>query len=392
MAAAGPGERRQALHLHIGLPKSGTTFLQALLAGNRDQLRQAGVIYPFVRPEAMFHAAVELRGQHAQWGLAPELVDGTWQQLLDRVRDFDGDGIISHELLAGATAPLVERVARDTEGLDLHIVVTARDLGRQATAHWQEQVKNGRRWSFATFRSELFGPGESEAEEDGFWRSQDLGSVLRRWGAVVPPGNVHLVTVPRDGGATMELWRRFAAAVGLDLEGLELTLPPRVNESLGCAQVALLRQVLDALDDRLEQPHHAHVVKRFFAQTQLARIDSPRPVPPAELRVELDAIAREWVEEIGDRGYAVHGDLADLLPEPAGGETARHPDEVTAEELLEGVPGVIAELLVEISALRVRLADAEGWSGPDVSHSGGPQPLRRRLGRLGRPGRGGSGS
>ena len=379
----------QPLYLHVGLPKSGTTFVQGLLAGNRDGLREAGFIYPFVRPEAMFHAAVELRAQHRQWGLPGSLVDGTWRQLLDRVRGFDGTGIISHELLAGATAPLVERVARDTEGFDLHVVVTARDLGRQVTAHWQEQVKNGRRWSFETFRSELFGPAESEAEEDGFWRSQDLGSVLRRWGAVVPPGNVHVVTVPRGAGGAgggsederdpLELWRRFAEAVGLAPDALALELPPPANESLGSAQVALLRQVLEALDDRLAQPQYAQVVKRFFAQTHLAAIGSPRPVTPPELRDRLVVIAREWVTELGSRGYSVHGDLAELVPEePAGGEVPRHPDDVTAEEVLEGVPNVIAELLLEIAARR---AEAAEHRGP------GSEPPPRRTGLLGRLGR-----
>ena len=43
---------------------------------------------------------------------------------------------------------------------------------------------------------------------------------------------------------------------------------PSAAERLGAAQVALLREVVTALDGRLGQPHYAHVVKRFFAQTQ----------------------------------------------------------------------------------------------------------------------------
>src|SRR6476646_2367130 len=92
----------QKLFLHIGLPKSGTTFLQELLAGNRELLRGAGFCYPFVRPEAMFHAAVELRGQHDLWGLDHGLVDGTWSLLLERVRATGLTGVVSHEILAGS--------------------------------------------------------------------------------------------------------------------------------------------------------------------------------------------------------------------------------------------------------------------------------------------------
>ena len=50
----------QRVVLHVGLPKTGTTYLQALLAGHRDALREAGVLYPFVKPQAMFLGAVEV--------------------------------------------------------------------------------------------------------------------------------------------------------------------------------------------------------------------------------------------------------------------------------------------------------------------------------------------
>ena len=350
---------RQRLSLHVGLPKSGTSFLQALLAENRDALRTAHHIYPFVRREGMFHAAVELRGQHERWGLDPAVVDGTWQQLLTRVRGFDGAGIISHESLSGALLPQLERIARDTADLDLHVVVTARDLARQATAHWQEEVKNGRPWSYAEFEQALWEPGESAADEYGFWRHQDLPTVLDRWASVVPPSNLHLVVVPPAGGDRAELWRRFAAALGLDPDVLDPTAPAdRSNESLGAAQVALLRQVVAALDGRLGQPHHAHVVKRFFAQRQLGALDSRRPVTPAPLRSRLREVTQGWLPAIEAGGYDVHGSLAELLPsEPAG--QPPHPDDVTAQELLEGVPEVLASMLVEIASLRGQVAGSD---------------------------------
>src|SRR5690606_27597943 len=100
---------RQRLFLHVGLPKSGTSHLQRLLAENRPALREAGFVYPFVRREGMFHAAVELRGQESLWGLPHDLVDGTWDQLLGRVRSLpDCTGVISHEILAGASPEVVD--------------------------------------------------------------------------------------------------------------------------------------------------------------------------------------------------------------------------------------------------------------------------------------------
>ncbi len=62
--------------LHVGLPKTGTTYLQALLADHRDELRDSGVLYPFLRPGGMFHAAVEVRGSHEKFGLDPDAIAG----------------------------------------------------------------------------------------------------------------------------------------------------------------------------------------------------------------------------------------------------------------------------------------------------------------------------
>jgi len=346
--------RPQPLFLHIGLPKSGTSFLQSLLADNRLPLKASGTIYPFVRPECMFHAAVEVRAQHEYWGLPGELIDGTWNALLRRVRAFGGAGIISHEIFAAADAEQIARVARDTEGLELHVVVTARDLARQATAHWQESVKNGNPWSFAEFERELFEPGQAEDNEYGFWRTQDLASVLRRWNVVVPPERVHVVTLPQETADPVLLWRRFAQATRLRPDVLDPHSQSPRNESLGAPQIALLRAVLRALDERLGQPHHSQVVKRYFAQRHLAAVPSPRPVTPPSLRARLEPISRDWVGEFRSRGYAVHGELRDLLPAPTPAG-ARHPDDVSAQEVLDGLPEVLAKLLVEITVLRSRV-------------------------------------
>ena len=164
------------------------------------------------------------------------------------------------------------------------------------------------------------------------------------------------MTLPQETSDPVLLWRRFAEATRLPLDVLDPHAQPPRNESLGAPQVALLRSVLRALDERLGQPHYSHVVKRYFAQNQLAAVPSPRPVTPPSLRARLEPIARGWVAEFEERGYAVHGRLEDLLPAPVP-PGARHPDDVSAEEVLAGLPEVLAHLLVDMASLRAR---AEG--------------------------------
>jgi hypothetical protein len=331
----------QKLFLHVGLAKTGTTFLQAVLAENRPRLREAGFIYPFVRREGMFQAAVEVRGDNDRWGLDPELVDGTWQALLDKAAGFDGTALISHEILAGASESQIAKAAEGLTGFDLHLVVTARDLARQVPAHWQEAVKNGQTFSFAEYTREVL--REPGAPDSQFWNEQDLVGVLDRWAPLVAPEKVHLVICPPREAPRDELWHRFAEATGVPANVLELDVA-RANESLGAAAVHLLRAVNERVD--LPPRSRALVVKRLFAQKILSEVPSAKVQAPQSLRPPLVALAEEWAAAIEPRGYTLHGSLDELRPREFGDS---NPDDPAP---LEGMPDVIAALLHEIAALR----------------------------------------
>jgi hypothetical protein len=307
--------------LHVGLPKTGTTYLQRLLADHRDQLRDAGVLYPFVRPGAMFKGAVEVRGSAAKFGLDPARIDGTWAELCQRARDFDGTTVISHEVLAGATVEQIDAALEPLRDLELHVVVTARDLGRQATAHWQEEVKLGATMSFADFeRDQLRADTGRDAGPDAggvrphFWHAQDFADALRRWGRGLPPERVHLVICPKPDAPRAELWTRFAGALGIDPALLDPLSVTATNPSLGAPEIALVRAVNAALGDRLSPADRNRLVKREWAEGRLAVRESPRARTPAELREVLGAPTQEWIDEVQAAGYSVHGDPDDLVP------------------------------------------------------------------------------
>lgn len=356
--APSPPER-QRLFLHIGVPKSGSTYVQGVLGGNREALKEAGTVYPFVRQEGMFHAAVEMAGSPARWGLRPDQVNGTFAHLLRRGRRIGGSVVISHEIFGAASDAQVARIGEMVAGFDLEIVVTARDLARSITADWQEHVKNGDTRSFERFSSDLLGGrGPEIASDRSFWPAQNLVGLVERWGALVPPERIHVVTAPRAGSAPDELWRRFAAAIDIDPGVADLGAVSTRNESLGIAQIALLRQVHEALDGRLGQPWRSRVAKRWFAQSVLARASSPRPVAPPDLVELLAPVSSAWVDHLAAGGHQVHGDLADLLPAVPDAPSP-HPDDVSAADLLDGLPSVLAEMLLRHRDLQVDLAGLE---------------------------------
>ncbi len=315
--------------LHVGLRKTGTTYLQALLAGHRDRLRAGGVIYPFIRPGAMFQGAAEVRGSAARFGLDPVTVAGTWAAVCARAREFaqetGGTGVISHEVLAGATPDQVAWALGPLAGVEVDVVVTARDLGRQAVAHWQEEVKLGDTRSFAEFESsELLGDSGRDLGPDAggvrphFWHAQDFADVLRRWTALLPAGRGHLVVCPAPGARRDELWNRFADACGIDRGLVDPAVPVPANPSLGGPEIALLRAVNRELGTRLPPEARLRVVKREYAEGELAARAATPPRTPARLGPDLELVTRSWLTEVADAGYAVHGDPADLRPVLAG--------------------------------------------------------------------------
>ncbi len=322
--------------LHVGLPKTGTTYLQALLAGQRDALRAGGVVHPFVRPGAMFEGAVEVRGSAAKFGLDPQRVGGTWQALCERARTFlEQEGgrtaVLSHEVLAGATPDQVRWALAPLAGLEVHVVVTARDLGRQAVAHWQEEVKLGSTASFADLEREQLrcdtgrdaGP-DAGGRRPHFWHAQDFAAALDRWTEPLPAGRGHLVLAPPPGAPRELLWQRFARACGIDPQLVDPTVEVSANPSLGATQVALLREVnreVQRLGERgsgLDAARRHQLVKREYAEGVLAAQGGRPARAPAELADVLGAPARRWLAEAQAAGHSLHGEPDDLAPVLAG--------------------------------------------------------------------------
>ncbi|MEV7431557.1 hypothetical protein AB0N29_18230 [Nocardioides sp. NPDC092400] len=321
--------------LHVGLPKTGTTYLQSLLATQRDALRAGGVLHPFLRPGAMFQAAVELRGSAAKFGLAEQQVAGTWAALCDRARAHDGPVLLGHEVLAGATPEQVAAALAPLAGVEVDVVVTARDLGRQATAHWQEEVKLGDTRSFAELEAgELRADTGRDAGPDAggrrphFWHAQDWGWALERWSTAVPASRVHLVVCPEPGAAPAELWRRFAAAARIDPGLVDADAVPVANPSLGRSEVALLRAVNRELAGRLDRDTYLRVVKREYAEGVLAadgRGAADRPRTPYRLAGLLEEATGRWTADLARSAHPVHGDPAGLRP-VVGGPDDPDPD------------------------------------------------------------------
>src|SRR4051812_14763560 len=243
--------------LHLGLPKTGTSYLQGLLRENQALLASHGVQLPAGRPQDLFAAVLYLTDRSATWGRSPAAGRRAWNRLLgelDERRDPATVTVVSSETLCLAHPRHVERILTDLRhhGVDeVDVVVTVRDLARQLPAEWQEGIKHGRRGSYPAFlRAVLAEPSQlhnraARQRHHRFWAAQDPVAVLDRWGGHLPAERLHCVVNPLPGAPADELWRRFAAALGLpgDLTAAVVLPAAQVNASLGVVQLEVLRRV-----------------------------------------------------------------------------------------------------------------------------------------------------
>ena len=217
--------------LHVGTPKTGTSYLQDVLFRNRVKLLAHGITYPAERFDAHFLAALDL--MKMPWGGLQAEAIGAWDELAAAVRKAPGTAIISHEILGTASRLQVARALRSLDGGDteIHLVFSARDLVRQIPAEWQENVKHRRTKTYGEFLEDLQDPERSAEVAQWFWGVQEVPDVLDRWAESLPRERVHLVTVPRPGASPTLLWERFAGVFGIDPTAIRQWLPSTVRPS-----------------------------------------------------------------------------------------------------------------------------------------------------------------
>jgi hypothetical protein len=181
------------VYLHVGAPKSGTTFLQGVLESNRATLADAGVLVVGERHLDRIHAALQIR-EDPRLADLPESARHAWDTLVRQIREWQGESaVLSYELLAAASSQQAGRALADLAAYDVHVVITARDLGRSAVSAWQERLKFG----LTTPLEKWVPKGE---DDQGEWGWHDAARRPRPRRHRTPPG--------RPGGPALAPLRR----------------------------------------------------------------------------------------------------------------------------------------------------------------------------------------
>ena len=304
--------------IHIGAPKTGTTYLQKVLAQNRDEMEAAGVLYPRVGPRGAPQRGLVGAQDASRTPTRVQRSPTTGTRLVQESLDWTGDTVvISSELFCFSRRRKIAEIVSAFVGVEVHIIYTARDLMRQVPAVWQEQVKNREVMGYQDFLVDVLG-GRRSPLATMFWNGQDAprcfnaGRAARRR----PCAPRHRAT---PGGAD----RPAVGAVRRRHRPRSRPVPVRSPRRQHVAQHHRRRDVCAGTTNGMRRDlpilDYRRLVRRrldpAFAATST---DGSRlPLSPAQRNTIVD-LSERWSPRCGRAGYDVVGSLDELLPARPG--------------------------------------------------------------------------
>ncbi len=350
--------------VHIGLPKTATSYLQTIIWSRREELRELGVVVPGSERRDHLWASRTVREDPAL-RRAPERHRTAWRRLLDELSTAEGTGLVSHEFFAAASAEQAQAMVAALPTTEVHVVVTAREPLGLFTASWQESLKNG-----STTPMPDYGRSESAKSTAIWnWRTLDLRLVLERWSQAVAPERIHVVAL--DPSAPREdVWLRFADVVGFSPAGIDLSgsFP---NSSMGLAEAETLRRINGSLRGFRSAFDRGVYLRTFLADERLVPRRGDRFWPEPDQVADCRRRGEEAVAHLRSAPYDVVGDL-DHLRVPEELEERRRTGSVTEAEVAAVAVDLAATMLGDVRDLRRRGAAY----GPATV-----QPLHQRVAR-----------
>jgi hypothetical protein len=295
--------------LHVGTMKSGTTYLQAVLASGA--LEEVGSFYPGGKFGAQTRAVRRLLRPVEQ--RQPE----AWDALAADARKRPGVAVYSQEFLSFARRTRVQQIVESFGGTPVEVVLTVRDQRSAIAAQWQSFTRNRGTDDFATYvrRLRLRGPRRRRSKAaKSFRRAQDVPGILRRWTGHEGITSVTVVLVPPPGSAPAELWHRFCAAAGLEAHDPPAAAVP-ANESLGYASCDALRR-LNVHLGRLEKGPYRKARKRVVSALLPLRPEEGRPVLDVAGQAFAAGLNRAIVDAIAAHDVRLVGALEELPVDP----------------------------------------------------------------------------
>ncbi|MGQ0629852.1 MAG: hypothetical protein ACT4P1_02330 [Sporichthyaceae bacterium] len=363
--------------LHIGTPKSGTTYLQRAAAANRDALLAHGTRYPGT---AINHRipVLALMGQEMGWGGAEKLPSPSkWKRLMAEVEADKTRRIY----LSNESATLCDdaQAARfiDALGPRTHVLITLRGYAALLGSNWQQHVKTGAKISFDAWLRAVLAEQLSTDVGKAYDKRINLTAVVNRWVKVAGADRVTVVIADKrrpsfltDVLADLLAVPRSVLAAGSS-DGFS------ANRSMSYPEVEMVRALNEVVRShgRTDWAQYSMLV-RTGATARMLAMRAPAEGEPA-------VVLPEWAAAIAEPRSRVHADaVAASGARIIGSVTSLHEpvSTVAALPVVDSVP---------ISAAAQALAGAiSAATGRRAFFGSDPEKADPAVGRM-RPGGGG---
>ena len=350
-----------AVLVHIGPHKTGTSSLQSVAEVTRSALLAHGVTYPGTAG-AHHVEAKALRRLAGGWTHDAEASPDVeqWSRLVAEVARTPGRVLLSSEFFAQADDEAQARMVRDVGPERIHVLTAARNPAALATSTWQQVLRQGYPVTLQTWLAHNFRRAEVAQESTGFWSWADPDALVSRWSRNVDPQRITVVAL--DERDRRLLPRTVEQLLDLPEGLLADVTPPDSNRGLTAPEAALLQRVLEKLDSRVTWAEYSRVL-RYGVLMRLLRTRRP---DPGEARTRLPAWALDQAADQTERTIAgldaspvrIVGDLASLRTTLGPAEDDAPITEVPLEAAAEALVGAVSVAVFGNSELERRPAGA----------------------------------
>ena len=333
-----------AILLHLGFHKTGTTALQSMFADSRPRLAEHDVLYPGRRRS---HHPAAMAMTNRTWGVGREGGQDpdprAWNRLARAARRHQGRVLISSENFALTADEAAARMVADLGADRVHVVFTVRPLAQLLSSSWQQYLKSGWTTTYDQWVEQVVAELEPGARRSGFWLRNDYPTIVGRWASLVGPQRVHLVCL--DAADRGFLLRTFEELLGIPAGVVDPGVADS-NRSMTAAEAELLR-ALNAASTHWDWPTYQHTIRVGAAAAMVEdRRPEPEETPLVTAQDVLDRVAehgRGMARAVTDLGVVVHGDL-DVIGEPVAaldGDPGYRPSTVPIDAAVASVLGAI---------------------------------------------------
>lgn len=303
--------------IHIGAHKTGTTYLQQVLARLRPALRSRGVVFP-----EKWSDSVDQPGHRGLYdALNAERIDAARRDIAELLADGAERIVISAEDLGYLSESSVATLRAMFGEESVSIVYYCRRWSGLLPSVWQERVKHGATETLPQFVSAAL----ASASQLSF---VDFDRVLARWRQAFGRDAIHLVSYDAVIGSNSDIAAHFVHTflpeVGAALGGVADILGTQPNRSMTPLEVEAVR-ALNAL----------HGAGGGVA----------------------GAAVREWITQGGNA----------LVPEALLSAMARHTQQLELSDAMHGLEGLHAALAAKYRDRLVQPVPSRGLFEPSIN-------------------------